>query len=211
MRQKPDTRLDRKKGSLGLPFLFAPQKTPHPRLFCVSTGYNNRMEKTLFLDRDGVINVDTGYVHRKEDFIFIDGLIEALQQAQEKGYQLIVVTNQSGIGRGYYSEEQFHSLNQWMLDTLAANQVTITQVYYCPHSPQDNCACRKPEPGMLVKAIGEHEVDTESSWMIGDSERDIEAAQRAGVKNTVFYGSIEKQTHADHHISSLNELPRLLT
>lgn len=168
------------------------------------------MKKTLFLDRDGVINIDSGYVSKAEDFIFMEGLMDALTIAQEKGYQLIIVTNQSGIGRGYYSEEQFDHLNRWMLDTFYANHVTITHVYYCPHSPQDGCDCRKPKPGMLTRAISEFDIDPESSWMIGDSERDIEAAQRAGVKNTILFSSENQQTRSDHQIQSLHDLPGLL-
>lgn len=144
------------------------------------------MNKALFLDRDGVINVDHGYVYKSETFEFTPGLIALLKQAQASGYKLVVVTNQSGIGRGYYTQADFEKLTRWMLARLLEQGVTIAGVYYCPHDPATPCECRKPAPGMFLQAIKDHKIDPAQSWMIGDKESDIEAALAAGVQNSVL-------------------------
>ena len=144
------------------------------------------MKKALFLDRDGVINVDHGYVSRIEDFEFVDGILDFIKTAQAKGYLPIIVTNQSGIGRGYYKAEEFEILTEWMLEEMRRAGIVIdrSQVFHCPHDPETGCDCRKPMPGMLLEAIGRFEIDLENSWMIGDKPSDIEAARRAGVGHT---------------------------
>lgn len=146
----------------------------------------NRVTKALFLDRDGVINVDHGYVYQTGNFEFTPGLFELLKSAQTAGYKLIVVTNQSGIGRGYYTQADFEKLTRWMLARLLEQGITIAGVYYCPHAPETPCNCRKPKPGMFLQAITDHKIDPAASWMIGDKESDIDAALAAGVKNTVL-------------------------
>ncbi len=105
--------------------------------------------KAIFLDRDGVINEDTGYVYKIEDFKIIDGVFEALIDLKSVGYLLIIVTGQSGIGRSYYTEDDYQKLTDYMLNTLSTKGINISKVYYCPHAPEDNCNCRKPKPGML--------------------------------------------------------------
>jgi len=144
------------------------------------------MKKALFLDRDGVINVDHGYVSRIEDFEFVDGILDFIKTAQAKGYLPIIVTNQSGIGRGYYKAEEFEILTEWMLEEMRRAGIVIdrSQVFHCPHTPEAGCDCRKPMPGMLLEAAGRFEIDLENSWMIGDKPSDIEAARRAGVGHT---------------------------
>lgn len=143
--------------------------------------------KAVFLDRDGVINVDHGYVHRKEDFEFVDGIFEVCRHFQEQGYLLIVVTNQSGIARGMYSEEQFQELSGWMLERFKENGVEIAKVYHCPHHPEfgpeetRNCDCRKPEPGMILQGIADFDLDPDLCFLIGDKASDREAAQRANL------------------------------
>ena len=144
------------------------------------------LRRAVFLDRDGVINRDTGYVRRVEDFEFIGGVVQALQEIQRRGYLLFVVTNQSGIGRGYYTLEDYQRVNAWMLAQLASNAVTIRGVYVCPHAPDAGCACRKPAPGLLLQAQREHGLDLPNSWLVGDKPSDIEAAQRAGVGQTLL-------------------------
>ena len=143
------------------------------------------MRAAIFLDRDGVINVDRYYVSRIEDFQFIDGAIHALRTLGQAGFPLVIVTNQSAIGRGLYSLDDFQTLNRWMLAVLADHGVAITDVYYCPHAPEANCDCRKPAPGMLLRAAEEHQLNLEHSWMIGDKPTDIEAGVRAGVPHTI--------------------------
>ena len=146
------------------------------------------MTKAIFLDRDGVINVDKAYVSKIEDFEFCEGVFEALIHFQTLGYLLIIVTNQSGIGRGYYSEEDFQKLTAWMQKELLHVQIKIDAIYHCPHAPILNCSCRKPKSGMLLQAIEDFNIDVKSSWMIGDKQTDIEAALGAGVTNTILLG-----------------------
>ena len=141
------------------------------------------MQKALFLDRDGVINIDHGYVSRIDDFEFVPGVLEFIRRMQERGYLPIVVTNQSGIGRGYYSQEDFEKLTAYMLERMREAGITISrdQVFFCPHTPEEGCACRKPAPGMLLAAKERFGLDMPNSVMIGDKASDIEAAEAAGV------------------------------
>ena len=169
------------------------------------------MNRAVFFDRDGVINIDTGYVGTIEDFTFVEEIIPAMRHAQQLGYLLIIVTNQSGIGRGYYTEDDFQKLTQWMKNELAQQGVIIDAVFHCPHTDSDQCDCRKPKPGLFLQAIDKFDVDCDNSWMIGDSERDIEAAVKAGIAHTVFIApDNNKTTTAQHKISSPGELAALL-
>jgi D-glycero-D-manno-heptose 1,7-bisphosphate phosphatase len=147
----------------------------------------------VFLDRDGVINQDTGYVASVDDFHFIDGAIEALQLLKKKGYALVLVTNQSGIARGLFSEKQFMHLTEWMDWSLADRDVDLDGIYYCPHHPTEGeapyrqvCECRKPAPGMLLDAAKELDIDLASSYMVGDKGADMQAAKAAGVMHKVL-------------------------
>jgi D-glycero-D-manno-heptose 1,7-bisphosphate phosphatase len=180
------------------------------------------MQKAVFLDRDGVINVDHAYVHKPEDFEFIDGVFEACQAFQAKGYKLIVVTNQSGIGRGYYDEAQFQQLTSWMCEQFSARQITISGVYFCPHHPEKaqaeylkDCDCRKPFPGMLLQAAQEHQLDVAHSIMIGDKGSDMDAAIAAGVPIRILVKSGQSfstscMAKATHVIDSLADAPALV-
>ena len=165
--------------------------------------------KVIFLDRDGVINKEIGYLHKIEDFEFIDGVFEACQYFQEIGYKLIVITNQSGIARGYYQEEDFHTLNQWMLTRFDDQNVDILNVFFCPHGPESNCKCRKPQPGMLLEARDKFDIDMKNSWMIGDKESDVCAANAAGISNTILVKSghtiNEKNTKAKFILESIED------
>ena len=145
--------------------------------------------KTVFLDRDGVINKEVGYLHKIQDFEFIDGVFEACLYFKSLNYQIIVVTNQSGIGRGYYDEDDFHIINNWMLEQFKNKRIEILDVFFCPHTPESNCDCRKPKPGMFNQANEKHDIDMEKSWMIGDKEADVAAANSAGIKNTILVKS----------------------
>ncbi|WP_457606250.1 D-glycero-beta-D-manno-heptose 1,7-bisphosphate 7-phosphatase [Nitratifractor sp.] len=145
------------------------------------------MKKALFLDRDGVINVDHGYVCRPEDFEFTEGILEWIRAMQERGWLPIVVTNQSGIGRGYYSEEEFEELSGWMLERMRGAGIGIdrSQLFFCPHAPEEGCACRKPAPGMFLAARDRFGLDMNASLMVGDKASDIEAAKAAGVGRAI--------------------------
>jgi D-glycero-D-manno-heptose 1,7-bisphosphate phosphatase len=150
---------------------------------------NKDKRKVVFLDRDGVINKEIGYLHKSKDFEFIDGVFKACQYFQKLDYQLIIVTNQSGIARGYYQEEDFHTLTKWMLERFAGQGIDILDVFFCPHGPESTCECRKPRPGMFLKAHDKYNIDMENSWMIGDKEADVGAANSAGISNTILVKS----------------------
>ena len=162
----------------------------------------------LFLDRDGVVNIEKNYLYKKDEFEFIDGIFELCKFYQDRGYLIVVVTNQSGIARGYYSEVDFADLTSWMVDVFKSNGVMISQVYHCPHHPDfsGECECRKPHPGMLLKAAKELNIDLEHSLLVGDSERDIEAAYSAGVKEAYLFSETTKVTKATKNIHSLRSL-----
>ena len=144
--------------------------------------------RALFLDRDGIINEDRGYVHRVEDFIFLEPIFEICRCMSDADFHLVVVTNQSGIARGYFDEAAFASLTQWMLEAFQDRDIEIAGVFHCPYHPEGvveglnrTSELRKPEPGMLLQAQGELDLDLAASVLLGDSERDVEAARRAGV------------------------------
>lgn len=150
----------------------------------------------LFLDRDGVINKEINYLHRVKDFIFLPGVFATCRLFQEAGYDLIVVTNQSGIARGYYTEEDYNALTEWMQQQFTTAGVTLTDVLHCPHLPEAlipryrvACPCRKPEPGLIVKASLRHNTDLTRSIMVGDKLSDIQAGQKAGVGHLVLVHS----------------------
>ncbi len=148
--------------------------------------------KAIFLDRDGTINVEKNYLYKTEEFEFLPGVVEGLKRLQESGYLLIVITNQSGIARGYYTEEDFHVLNQFMIDVLEREGVHITDVFYCPHLPDAkiekyrvDCNCRKPKLGMFYEAVRKWNIELEHSWAIGDKERDLAICHESGCKGII--------------------------
>lgn len=138
-----------------------------------------QMYKAIFLDRDGTINVDKNYLYRQEDFEFLPGVIEALKKLKEAGYLLIIITNQSGIARGFYTEADFQKLNAWMKQKLENAGAGIDAVYYCPHHPNAqieeyriDCSCRKPKTGLFDQATKDFDIDLDVSYAIGDRLRD---------------------------------------
>jgi D-glycero-D-manno-heptose 1,7-bisphosphate phosphatase len=146
-------------------------------------------QRALFLDRDGVVNRDHGYVHRVQDVEWIDGIFDLCRAFQSAGYVIAVVTNQAGVARGLYTEAAVVELHRWMTAEFQARGVAIGGFYYCPHHPQGSeahyakvCDCRKPAPGMLLRAQRELGLDLAASVMIGDRESDIEAARAAGLR-----------------------------
>ncbi|MCY7294164.1 D-glycero-beta-D-manno-heptose 1,7-bisphosphate 7-phosphatase [Alteromonas sp. a30] len=149
--------------------------------------------KAVFLDRDGVINHDTGYTSKIEDFEFIDGVFQACKRFIFQGYQIVVVTNQSGIARGFYSEDDFFKLTNWMIGQFDKHGIEIERVYFCPHHPTaghgkylKDCDCRKPNPGMLLRAARELDLDLSASIMIGDNLTDMQAGEKAGCKECIL-------------------------
>ena len=170
--------------------------------------------KTIFLDRDGVINKEINYLNKISDFEFINGVFDTCIYFQKLGYEIIIVTNQSGIARGYFSENDFHVINNWMIDQFYKNNINILDVFYCPHSNESNCECRKPKPGMFLSAKNKHNINMKESWMIGDSERDITAAYLAGITNTIIVRSghkiDEENSKAKFYIDSIKDISSLI-
>lgn len=153
------------------------------------------LKQAVFLDRDGVINIDKGYVHKQEDFRWVDGAIDAIRWFNELGCLVFVVTNQGGIARAFYTEQDVLELHGWLQSELNRQGAHIDQFYYCPHHvegivPEYSrlCDCRKPEPGMILAAAQDWPVDLSRSILIGDKPSDMTAAERAGVTGYLFHG-----------------------
>jgi D-glycero-D-manno-heptose 1,7-bisphosphate phosphatase len=179
------------------------------------------MTSAVFLDRDGVINVDHGYVSTWEQFQFLPGVPEALRELQDVGYLLVVVSNQSGIGRGYYSESDVDLLNQAIAEYLDSTAgVTLSGFYHCPHHPTEaeneyrkHCSCRKPAPGLIHRAMRDHAIDVKTSLLVGDKDSDIEAGRAAGVARLFkVVGSPETATPEPdiQLVTGLSEVPAYL-
>ncbi len=176
----------------------------------------------IFLDRDGTVNVDHSYVHEIDDFQFIDGVIDAMRQLKEMGYALVLVTNQSGIARGKFTEEQFDHLTEWMDWSLADRGVDLDGIYFCPHHPEgtveefrQTCDCRKPQPGMFISARDHLHIDMAASYMVGDKLEDMQAAAAANVGTKILVRTgkpvtAEAESAADWVINSLADLPSAL-
>jgi D-glycero-D-manno-heptose 1,7-bisphosphate phosphatase len=171
-------------------------RPPRPPLYNAAVPDASSLRPALFLDRDGVLNVDHGYVHRWEDFHWIPGAAAAVRAFNQAGWLVFVATNQSGIGRGYYSEADMHALHARMAEELAREGARIDAFYYCPHHPEaaepayrhPDPPDRKPNPGMLLRAFVEWPVDRGRSLMVGDKPADLQAAARAGVRALLFPG-----------------------
>lgn len=188
------------------------------------------MNKAVFLDRDGTINIDKSYLYKIEDFEFIPGALNGMALLQQAGYKLLIVTNQSGIARGFYTEEQFQNLNKWMLQTLEERNIHIDHIYYCPHLPnapiaryRKDCICRKPKLGMYFKAINDYQLDLDESFSIGDKLRDCsicESTQCRGflignsedesIINKVKNGEIHNVDYASSLLEAAERIVRTL-
>ncbi|MBV7315121.1 D-glycero-beta-D-manno-heptose 1,7-bisphosphate 7-phosphatase [Shewanella sp. NIFS-20-20] len=179
------------------------------------------MSRAIFLDRDGVINKDHGYVHQVDDFEYIDGVFESCMSLKQMGYKLVVVTNQSGIARGMYSEDQFHSLTEWMDWNFADKGVELDGIYYCPHHAEQgigvykvDCDCRKPKPGMLNDAAKYLSLDLSQSVMVGDKVDDMLAAKAAGVPIRILVRTgkeIVESAEATVILDSIADVPAYLS
>ncbi|MDF1874414.1 HAD family hydrolase [Sulfurimonas sp. SAG-AH-194-I05] len=168
------------------------------------------MQKALFLDRDGVINVEKDYLYKIEDFEFIDGIFDLCRFYENLNYRIFVVTNQSGIARGYYNEDDFSILSSWMVNEFSKHSICISYVYHCPHHPNISgiCSCRKPHAGMLINAKNSFHLDLATSIIIGDKERDIEAGLNAGLSETYLFdeSKLIKTSKATKIVSKLEDI-----
>ncbi len=148
--------------------------------------------KAAFFDRDGTINIEKNYIFRIEDFEFKDGILELIKEYQKAGFLIFIITNQSGLARGFYSEEDYRILTNWMVNEFKRNGIEITKVYHCPHHPEitGSCECRKPKPGMILEAIREYNIDPVQSVLIGDKKNDILAGKNAGIGKNLYIQDI---------------------
>ncbi|MCR5536094.1 MAG: HAD family hydrolase [Succinivibrio sp.] len=176
--------------------------------------------KAIFFDRDGVINRDYGYVGKIENFEFLPEVQETLGRLKALGYKLILITNQSGIARGRYTEADFWQVTNYMQQQLAPYQASFDAVYFCPHHPEAQvleyrrqCSCRKPQPGLFLQALAEHELQAEHCLAVGDQPRDLIAASRAGITRLYLNSSTDNPELKDlYHqlLPKLSLLPELL-
>lgn len=166
------------------------------------------MNKAVFLDRDGIVNIDNNYVYKVEDFEFCDGIFKVLQKFQKLGYLLIIITNQAGIARGFYDENDFFKLTEWMISKLYEHDIEIKKVYFCPHHPSftGKCDCRKPNNGMILQAKDEFKIDLSNSILIGDKESDIEAGIKSGIDNTILVTQNSLFSKSKFKVNSINNV-----
>lgn len=171
------------------------------------------MNKALFLDRDGVINKEKNYLYKIEDFEFIDGVFETCRHFQSLGYLIIIITNQSGIARGKYSENDFKILTKWMIKEFLEEDINISNVYYCPHHPNfsKKCDCRKPNPKMILDAKNEFNINLEMSILVGDKNTDIEAGLTSGIKRNYLINTGHTILENIFQVKVLNNLRSLIT
>ncbi len=172
------------------------------------------MNKVIFLDRDGVINIEKHYLYKIEDFEFIDGVFESLIYLQNLNYKLVIVTNQSGIGRGYYTYEQYQELTVWMKEQFKLHGINITEVFCCPHDPSENCTCRKPKIGMIEQTSKILDIDYKNSWLIGDKDSDIKTALNANIQNTIQVETghkfVKENSSATYITNSIKDIPTII-
>ena len=167
---------------------------------------------SLFLDRDGVINHEKHYLYKISDFEFIDGVIPALQSFSNQDYAIFIITNQSGIARGIYTEQDYHILTEWLLQQFQHFHIHIQKIYYCPHHPSVNgyCPCRKPEPGMILQAAREFQLTLDKAILVGDKNSDIEAGIRAGIQHNYLIQTGHAITQNPHQVPIIRNLLDLL-
>ncbi len=168
---------------------------------------NKKIIRAIFFDRDGTINKDAGYTHKIEDLEFTYRCIEGLKKLSDTDYKKIIITNQSGIARGYYSEDDYHFFTKAMIEYLRQSDVHIDKVYYCPHGPSDTCECRKPQIGLLLQAVKDFNISLSHSWLIGDRPSDIKTGKMAHMR-TIKLGDPVPQDmllHPDYYAAHLED------
>lgn len=168
------------------------------------------MEKALFLDRDGTIIIDKGYMNKIEDLELMPGVIKSLRYAMKRGYLLFIITNQSGIGRGYFTLENFNNFNNHLIKLLKIHNIEIQKTYYCPHAPEDKCSCRKPETDMVDEAVNEFDIDRGASFFIGDRDSDILCAEKSNIKSIGIVGGYKFSEKPDFIIKTFDEIINII-
>ena len=170
--------------------------------------------KTIFLDRDGIINKEINYLYKIDEFEFIDGIFDSCLFLINLGYKVIIITNQSGIARGHYTEKDYQKLTQWMLSKFNEKNIKILDIFHCPHGPDSTCFCRKPNPGMFLEAKLKYNINMKKSWMIGDKETDILAANSAGISKTILlidnHSKVVTESESEFFINSVKELKEVI-
>ena len=176
--------------------------------------------KAVFVDRDGVLNEDSGYTYRLSDLRLLDGVIEGLQSILALDFKVIIITNQSGIARGIFSTEELQTFMKGLMNVFFENQINVTDYFYCPHHPQGRlleysikCSCRKPEAGMLFDAKKKYNLDLSKSILIGDKETDILAGENANLFSNILIDSEERnnQSKASHVVQNLIDAAEIIT
>ncbi len=172
------------------------------------------MDKVIFFDRDGVLNIEKNYLHKIEEFEFIDKDFSSFKYLKTLGYKFVIITNQSGIGRGKYTQKDFDILTKWMITQFENHDITIEGVYFCPHTPDEGCRCRKPGIGMIQQAAETLDIDYQNSWFIGDKNSDIQTAINVDIPNTIQVRSghsfDEQKSQAKFIIDSIKDIPNII-
>ncbi len=164
--------------------------------------------RAVFLDRDGTLNDNgDGYIHKKEHFKFLPGVLSAMRALSKTDYKIILITNQSGIGRGFYSHRHVKELHDWMADELRREGIRVDRVYYCPHGPNDGCVCRKPEIGMFEEAVNDFGISLAKSWFVGDSSSDVLAGREANIQTIKLGAAMDTKLKLEpnHYVRNLKE------
>ncbi len=176
--------------------------------------YKTPLIKAVFIDRDGTINHngERGYIYKKEDIRFLPGILSALKKLSKTDYKIIIATNQSGIGRGDYSEKDFQKVNKYILAEFKKKGIRVDAVYHCPHHPDDACVCRKPAPGMALRAVKDFDISLNDSWMVGDSDKDVLFGREANMKTIKLGGKMaaEHKIEPKHYAENLREAVNII-
>ena len=177
----------------------------------IGTSLENRgfMQKLLILDRDGVVNNEYGDVYKEEDFSFTPGFFEMCKKYQDKGFKIVVCSNQSGIAKGLFTLEQYKNITYYMVDECRKRNVFIEKSYVCPHRDSDNCSCHKPAPGMILKAIEDFDASVKMSVAVGDKMSDIDAYHAAGLKKIYFLQAENPVRERDFDFKIVNSLEEI--
>jgi rfaE bifunctional protein nucleotidyltransferase chain/domain len=172
----------------------------------ILASYKTPLVKAVFIDRDGTINHNgNGYIHKKEDIRFLPGVVSALKKLSKTDYKIIIVTNQSGIGRGYFTASDMEKVNKYLVRELKKRGARIDAVYHCPHKPDDPCSCRKPEVGMALASVKDFDISLNDSWIVGDSEADVMMGRRANMKTIKLGERMLSKIQPHYYVKNLAE------